>query len=311
MFRKLLLGALLTLAAPLAADAANRFAVCTTACTWDAADTSMWSTTTGGGTGASVPGSADVAIFDGATCVGGTTCTITVGAAYNPTIQQITFGACTASTTGCVLDFSVNNNSPTLSVAMVISGTGTRSLKMGSGTFTFTTAGATTPWDAGTTTNLTWDRGTSTLYFNGGGTSNRNISGGSLTYHNITFDSAAATARQIGFLTSATIAGAFACTTDIKHIYVQAANTLTLSGTLACDGTSTQPLLFGVGTTNGTISVAGALTAQWWVIFNQTVSGAGTLTLSDSYNVGGATGAGLTVNNPTGGAGARGGVFGG
>src|SRR5262245_672467 len=127
--RKLLLALGLALLAGQAL-AANRFAVCTTTCTWDGASTAMWSTTSGGGTGASVPGSGDAVILDAATCVGGTTCTITVNT--NPTIQSLTMGACTASTTGCILDFSVNNNSPTLSVvpSLSVTGTGTRNLKM-------------------------------------------------------------------------------------------------------------------------------------------------------------------------------------
>src|SRR5258708_36798458 len=82
------------------ASAANRFAVCTTTCTWDGASTAMWSTSSGGATGASVPGASDPVIFDGSTCVGGTTCTTTVNT--NPTIASLTMGSCTASTTGCI-----------------------------------------------------------------------------------------------------------------------------------------------------------------------------------------------------------------
>ena len=142
------------------ADAANRFAVCATTCTWDGASTAMWSTTTGGATGASVPGSADAVILDGATCVGGTTCTITVNT--SPNILSLTMGACTASTSGCILDFSVNNNN-LAATTISLTGTGTRTLKMGSGTWTITGTG--TLWTLATATNITLTPGTSNLIF--------------------------------------------------------------------------------------------------------------------------------------------------
>jgi len=117
--KKLFGFALLALAflAPDLAQAANRFLTCTTACTITAADTSIWGTASGG-TGASVPGSGDAVILDGNTCVGGTTCTATMGAAYNPTWQSFDMSACTASTSGCIFD--ANTNSKTMIAAIFI-----------------------------------------------------------------------------------------------------------------------------------------------------------------------------------------------
>src|SRR6185369_2856541 len=128
----------------LPAEAANRFLTCAVTCTITAADTTIWGTTSGG-TGASVPGSSDAVILDAATCVGGVTCTATMGAGYNPTWQSITMGACTASTTGCIFDWSANNNNVTLSAATGLNNnnTGTRTLNMGAGNWTFTGVGNT------------------------------------------------------------------------------------------------------------------------------------------------------------------------
>jgi len=75
--------------------------------------------------GRQFPVSADNVTLDAATCVGGTTCTITVNTNFN--ITALTMGACTASTTGCILDFSINNNNVTLTGGLFdVSGTGTR-----------------------------------------------------------------------------------------------------------------------------------------------------------------------------------------
>ncbi len=175
MMKRLILTLALFLDLTLSVDAANRFAVCVTTCTWDASSTTMWSTTSGGATGASVPGTSDSVVFDAATCVGGVTCTTTVNT--NFTIQTLTMGACTASTTGCILDFSINNNSPTFNTSGVnISGTGTRTLKMGSGTFSIT--GTSGVWNAITVTNLTLTQGTSNISFSGNTNNPRQFIGG-------------------------------------------------------------------------------------------------------------------------------------
>lgn len=175
-------------------SAANRFAVCTTTCTWDNSSTAMWSTSSGGATGASVPTASDVATFDASTCVGGTTCTTTVNASL--TIGSLVMGACTASTTGCILDFSVNNNNVAITpstagatTALNISGTGTRTLKMGSGSWTIAQQTGTI-LNATSITNLTFNAGSSTIIINpafGVGTTVSWI-GNTLTYNNLTIN---------------------------------------------------------------------------------------------------------------------------
>src|SRR6266576_3994950 len=129
---KLILAAIFLLLSLCSADAANRFAVCTTTCTWDGASTAMWSTTSGGATGASVPGSADAVVIDNASCIGGTTCTITVNTNFN--VLSLSITGCNASTTGCILDFSVNNNTVTIQTGFSITGTTNGSMKLGSAT---------------------------------------------------------------------------------------------------------------------------------------------------------------------------------
>ena len=63
------------------------------------------------------------------------------------------------------------------------SNSNTRTLKMGSGTWSFSQVG--TIWNLGTTTNLTFDSGTSTIKFTGNlGSNVRTFKGGGLTYYN-------------------------------------------------------------------------------------------------------------------------------
>jgi hypothetical protein len=132
--------------------------------TWDASNTAIWSATSGGGTGASVPGSGDTVTMDGSSGGG----TVTLG--YNPTVTSITMGAYTGT-------FAASTFSPTMATFSA-SGTGTRTLNMGSGTWTLTGSG-TTIWQFTTTTGLTFNAGSSTVDFSySGSTGTRTITGG-------------------------------------------------------------------------------------------------------------------------------------
>jgi len=110
--------------------------------TWDSSTTTNWSTSSGGSGGASVPGASDTVTIDANSGTG----TITVATDFN--ITSLTCGAM-----GMTLDFSVNNNSPTMQT-FNCSGTGTRTLNIGSGTWTIT-GNATNIWNIATTTGLT------------------------------------------------------------------------------------------------------------------------------------------------------------
>lgn len=118
--------------------------------TWDASDTTHWAATSGGAGGQSVPGSGDTVTFD-ASSGGGT---ITVGAAYSPNVTSITMGAFTGT-------FTVGANNLTLQT-FNCSGTGTRTVNMGSGTWTIT-GNAGTIFTISTITNLTWNYETATV----------------------------------------------------------------------------------------------------------------------------------------------------
>lgn len=285
------------------ADAANRFAICATTCTWDNTNTGMWSTTSGGATGASVPGSGDIAIFDAATCTGGTTCTTTVAATINGTntIQGLTMGACTASTTGCIIDFSVNNPSFTIGTTADLSGTGVRTLRMGSGTWSLSSASAI--WTAATSTNMTLTAGTSTINFIA--TSNvalRQFLGGGLTYSSVTFSSPST------FLGQSQIT--FSGSNTYSQLNFNAPNTVSFGGTtqtitrgFTWTGSSTAPLIF-LGSTNantGTISSASNGTITGAVPVGLTFSGGGTFTCTGCFNPQNTTG--ITITTPSSGGG--------
>src|SRR6185295_8391110 len=156
------------------AQAAQRFLTCATTCTITAADTSIWGAASGG-TGASVPGSSDDVVLDNLTCVGGTTCTGTFGAGYNPTWQALTMSACTASTSGCILDANPNTNTITLtnSGAYTNTGAGTRTLSGG----TWVLSASTALWNANATATMTNNVSVSFT-----GTGNRRFFGGGKTY---------------------------------------------------------------------------------------------------------------------------------
>lgn len=292
--------------APVGAEAANRFAVCTTTCTWDNSSTAMWSTASGGATGASAPTSADAVIIDAATCVGGTTCTITTFAGII-SAQTITWGACTASTTGCIIDASANNTNFTISSAGADAfsgtGTGTRKWLGGTGTYALTNSGTNDCIDMSTTTN---DQGSvfSGATWSCSGTSSsatRNWNGGGFSYGPTTFN--ANTSRgALGIGGSNTFAS---LTINGPQQIIVGANQ-TITGALTLTGVSnSQPVQFNSNSlsTARTISIGSASTGTWASLRDITTSGAAALTVSNCFDNGNVTLAnGGACNTPAGGA---------
>lgn len=142
--------------------------------TWDNVTTTHWSTSSGGAGGASVPTSSDDVFIN----AGSGTGTVTINTNFS--VLSLTTGGFNGT-----IDFSANNNSPTMGS---FSGTGTtvRTLNMGSGTWTVTGAG--TAWALGTTTNLTFNANTSTIKFTDTSSSSLTFNGGNgLAYNNIWF----------------------------------------------------------------------------------------------------------------------------
>lgn len=276
---------------PTLSEAANRFAVCTTTCTWDNVSTAMWSTTTGGGTGASAPTSSDAVILDAATCVGGTTCTITVNANLN--IGSITMGACTASTTGCILDFSANNNSVTISFFSG-SGTGTRTLNMGSNTFTVTSASGTV-WDNTTVANFTFNANTSTILLSATALANRALSLGTKIYNNITVTNAARSDFWVQFTGASTISGNLTLT-NLGGVRWPNSITVIITGTITYSGTFANPALFiSDGSGVATLSVGAANVLTNVVVQNITKVGSGSISATSSFDAGSNTNVTITA----------------
>ena len=141
--------------------------------TWDNTNNTNWSTSSGGANNTTHPTSGDTVTLDAASGGG----TVTLGADIS--ISSITGGAFTG-----ILNFSTYN--PTM-VTFNFSGTGVRTLNMGSGTWTLTGSGATI-WNTGTATNLTMNTGTSTIianYSGSTGTRTFNDGTGASTFNNI------------------------------------------------------------------------------------------------------------------------------
>lgn len=280
---------------------ANRFWILGTG-TWDAANTASWSTTSGGSGGASVPGTGDVAIFD-ANSGGGIVTVDSPNGAGVVTIGGLTFGTFTGT-----LDFSVNNNNVTIGTSTVSgTGTGVRTFKMGSGTWTFAHTGAVVLWEFLTTTNLTFEHNSSTILINGDATANQTFSGGGLTYNNLTISRPSANNRQVSLTGNNTFANL--TMTNVGDLQLTAGQTQTITGALSFDGLTGQVsyLRSNTGVT-ATINVANATVLSRLAISGITKAGAGSITANDSYDVG--NNSGITINTPAvGGGGGSGGFF--
>lgn len=121
---------------------------------WDNSLNIHWATSSGGVGGVGVPGSGDTVTFDANSCPAAEV--VTVNANIN--VTSITMGAFTGT-----LDFSANNNSPTMQTFNG-SGSGTRTLNMGSGNWNITGNNATV-WTTATTTGLTFNGNNAVLNF--------------------------------------------------------------------------------------------------------------------------------------------------
>jgi hypothetical protein len=287
------------------AQAANRFAVCTVTCTWDGSSTAMWSTSTGGATGASVPGSSDTAIFDGATCVGGVTCTITTNT--NPSITSITFSACTASTAGCILDFSANNNFATLSGGITSTGSGTRTLKCGTNTWIFT---GTAPVTYNGATNFTNTCTAATFSFRPVSLAAPDVlllDANDATLPTLDFQSPSAGSQayvfQIAPITAATIAGLSGV--NSPFIAITTNTTLTITNAPALSGTLAAPLTLSnsnpVVTTQATVTTPAGFTCSYCAFVNINLTNAPTVSFANSWNLSRNTNVNVTA--PSGGGG--------
>lgn len=262
--------------------------------TWDNSDTTHWASSSNGAGGVAVPASGDTVTFDGNSGGG----TVTVAATINGTntISSLTMGAFTGT-----LDFSANDPNITMSTFSG-SGTGTRTLNMGDGTWTITSTGNNTIWDMATTTNLTFNANGSTIAFAAAGSANRTINPGGLTYNIMSFsDSGGGFSSFLWSSNSNATIATLNITAPVKMAFGQG-RTITITNSFNWAGSSSNPILLlvrddvnGAGTT---ISSANNGTIDYGVLRGLTFSGGGTFTATNSIDAKGNTG--ITITGPSG-----------
>lgn len=286
-------------------DAAARFLICPTTCTITAADTGVWSASSGGATGASVPGAADTVTLDAATCTGGTTCTATLNFGGTWTIQSFTMGACTASTTGCIFDNSVNNNNiiaTASSSGFSWTGSGVRVIRWGTATYTMTNNLA--RWNFTTATNAT-TTGSPNVVFSGG-TAAKTFDGGGRTYGSVVFGPSSGAGYSA--ITSGNNTIGTLTITGPNYVEFNTALTTTVTTALLANGSAGNPIgIFNNATagTTSTIAVPPDTVLQYVSLRDVTFTGSPIAV--NSFDLGGVSG--ITVTGPT--AGGGGGIIGG
>lgn len=284
--KKLLLALALFLL-PISAEAASRFWVGGTGA-WDNVTTTHWSATTGGAGGASAPTTGDSVTFDGASGGG----TVTPAANISGlSLAQITMTAFTGT-----LDFSANNPNLTLTGNGFTVGNGaegTRTLNLGSGTFTITGVNANV-WDATSVASLTFNAGTSTILMQPGAFNNTTFVTGGKTYATVTFGPSA-------FQTAIAVTGNGATfgNLNINGVAQVRLPSLTITNAIAWVGTSSAPIVVFNQTAGSvstlTLSAAGG-TAQWAALGGITFA-TNNMTANNSFSIGNMTNA--TINNPS------------
>jgi hypothetical protein len=259
--------------------------------TWDAADTTHWAATSGGAGGQSVPGASDTVTFDASSGAG--TVTVNGNITLAATVPAFTIGAF-----GGTIDFATNNNNISAG-GFSVTGSGTRTLNMGSGTWTATGV-AGTVWDKSSSSGFTFNANTSTILLSAVPTGARTlILGSSTTYNNITVTNAAQSPLNIDLsaTTAATIANL--TLTNVLQVRLSSAVNYTISGALTYNGNSTkQGILYSTGLAV-TLTVANATVLDYIAIQSVTKAGAGSITVTNGFDAGGNTG--VTITLPSGG----------
>jgi fibronectin-binding autotransporter adhesin len=222
---------------------ANRFWV-GAGTTWDNSTTANWSTTSGGASGASVPGASDTAVFDSHSGSG----TITTNYAVSVTgltldtgfAGTVTFGATntfTASGTITLTAGTLNTNGQAVSVGTVSSNnSNTRTLTMGSSAITVTGGGGIV-WNFSTTTGLTVTANTAVITCNG---NNANVTAPSANWNGSSFSFTGSGGQTVCNMQSATIANLTRKGTALVTDAFTIASNLTVTGTLTLGGGSVQ-----------------------------------------------------------------------
>lgn len=252
--------------------------------------TGTWSTSNGASwSGGTVPANGDTIVFDG-TSGGGT---VSVDSSINGmSFTSITMGAFTGT-----VDFSVGNPNLTITSVLSVTGTATRGLNLGSGTFTYTSTNGTFA-DFTTISGLTLTASASTFFYNGAASVAAALQGGGASLG--TLSVGAATSQGPLLITGgATFAGL--SITGPRVVTIASGSTVTISNAFNITGSSSA--LTGI-MSNSTIATAALVlgansTISWTALRGLVVSGS-TLTASSSFDLKGNSGT-YTVTAPTGG----------
>ncbi len=268
--------------------------------TWNATNIGNWGTSSGTGSGAAIPGSADNATFDGAS--GGAPVTVAANIGGTNTINTFTWGAFTST-----LDFDTNNVSITVTGSPCMSGTGTgasRKFLSAGATFTCTlttvaaglvTMQVTTSLDAASDFSAAW-------VFTGSNAANRGVQLGALTSWGAFTVGTNASNGSFQFFGGGTLASlAF---TGPGLLIFPSATTTTITGAFAWTGNSVgTPSLVAASSPGSaaTIHASAASTMDKMSIRDLTFN-TSTVTITNGYDFGGNTGT-YTLTNPAGGGG--------
>lgn len=287
-----------------AANAATCFWVGGTG-NYDSVNTASWASSSGGTAGTcaatgSIPKNAgDIATFD-ASSGGGI---VTVCGALSSTcpsgtgtlnLATITAGAFTGT-----LDFSAINPNVTATTSINFSGSGTRTINCGSGTFTLSGTG--TIFDNGTNTGETFSCSSATIAAtsNGSGTNRTIALGTSKSYGTITI-SAATAGGFLGFTgTSPTIT-----TLNVSgpiHLNFIGGTTSTITN-LNVAGTSSNLVLMASGSAIAATVAVTNPSINWSVVDHITFA-TSAVSPTNSYDLGGNNFNGGTLTNPSTGSG--------
>lgn len=262
--------------------------------TWDSSTTAHWgSATNGSGAPASAPGSADTVTIDAASGAGTVTPDFSGFASSIGVFQTLTCGAM-----GMTLAFNTNNHSMTLSSSTAFnwSGSGTRSISLGSGVFKFTNNTTTTLWNMTTTTGQTWDAGTSTIRYSPSatGATEATFTGGALAYNNLTVDANTAGLVIGGANTFATVTIAGAAVLIIPNSATQTVTGVSISGgaaSAACIMSNSATTAATISKTSGSVAIDGA------GIRGITFSGGASFAATNSFDLG--LNSGITITAPS------------
>ncbi len=268
-----------------------------------ATDSGHWGNATGGPTCSCEPISSNILTFDGSSGAG--TVTVAIGGG------TLTAGGITMSAFTGTLDFAANDNnvhiSGATSAGFLNSGAATRTVSMGDGTWTVDSTGG-NPWLVGGA-GLTFNQNAFTLVMNLTGVTSQNATLGAFTYNAVTINGSTSywPVPIIGAATITTLnlgAGG-------SYAFV-GSTTYTITTLNIADGSSLAALTQVTSNTYGTaatLSIGNASTPAWAAFRDITKTGAGSITATNSLNLGHNTS--VTITAPTTGGSSGGGIIGG